>query len=309
MKDKKHYTLFRKVSYNYFRTVENISRYLANKTSLLYFDKLYCLAKYQRVLQKKLNLNQPRSFNEKIQWLKLYDRNPIYIQLADKYAVREYVKERIGEQYLNELIGVFSSVDEINFDQLPNQYALKANHGCGWNIICENKKTLDVVQVKNKLDDWLNMNFYEIKGEWQYKNIVPKIICERYLGDENKKVAFDYKFYCFHGEPKYINVVKNRFVDFREAYYNVDWELQPFHENHPIINEELQRPSNLELMIEIAKKLSYGIPFCRVDLYDYKSQAYFGEITLHHNSGFQIYIPSEADSHLGKLLTLPEILV
>lgn len=294
-----------KFTHYYLRLIETISRYLANKTSLLFFDEVFCKAKYRRILHKKLDLKNPQGFNAKIQWLKLYDRNPLYTQLADKYAVREYVKERIGEQYLNELIGVYSSVDEIDFNQLPNKFVLKANHGCGWNVICEDKEKLDIVQAKKNLNEWMNMNFYEIKGEWQYKNILPKIICERYLGDEQKRLPYDYKFLCFNGKPLYINLIINRLYDYKEAYFDINWIFQPFHEKYPLIEKEIVRPLNFELMFELAKKLSAGIPFCRGDFYNLGNEIIFGELTMYPNSGYQIYIPPETDDQLGELLSLP----
>ena len=295
------------ITYYYLRFIEEVTRFLANKTSLLVFDKLFCKAKYRRILKKKLNLKNPQGFNEKMQWLKLYDRNPLYTQLADKYAVREFVQERVGSQYLNELLGVYTSVDEINFDNLPNQFALKANHGCGWNIICNNKKQLDIELSKAKLSLWLKSSFYHRKGEWQYKNIPPRIICEKYLGDLNKEVAIDYKFYCFNGKPKFINVVLGRFINHTEAYYDEKWTLQSFHDDYPFIEKDVPKPDQWELMVELAKKLSAGIKFCRVDLYFYKENVYFGEITFYPYSGFQIFVPPETDYLFGELIDIDNI--
>jgi hypothetical protein len=296
---------FTKSSYYIYRLIEEICRYFAKIYPLVFFDKVYCSVKFRRILGEKLNLANPKTLNEKINWLKLYDRNPLYEQLADKYAVREYVKYRIGGQYLNDLIGVYDSVDEINFDRLPDKFVLKATHGCGWNIICSNKEELNIDDAKAKLRSWLKMNWYNSKGEWQYKNIPPRIVCEKYLGNNNLQVATDYKIHCFHGNPKYINVVVDRFKNHTEGYFDEKWNLQPFHENFPLISEELPKPAQWDLMFEIAKKISAGIDFCRVDLYDFNERVIFGEITLYHSSGFEIWIPREYDYKLGTYLNLP----
>jgi len=295
------------LSYYYLRFVEEVSRFFANKTGLLFFDKVFFTAKYRRILHKKMNLKNPQTFNEKMQWLKLYDRNPLYTHLADKYSAREFVKERIGQQYLNELINVYSSVNEIDFESLPDQFALKANHGCGWNIICHDKSQLDIELSKAQLSKWLKSNFYNQKGEWQYKNIPPRIICERYLGDLNKEIAIDYKFYCFTGKPKYVNVVLGRFNNHTEAYYDEKWELQSFHDDYPFIEKEVPKPDQWELMVELAKKISEGINFCRVDLYDFNGGVFFGEITFYPYSGFQKFIPPETDFLFGELVSLENV--
>jgi len=293
------------ITYYYLRLIEEVTRFLANKTSLLVFDKVFCKAKYRRILKKKLNLKNPQGFNEKIQWLKLYDRDPLYTQLADKYAVRSYVKERVGEHHLNELYGVYEEIDEIDFENLPNRFALKATHGGGMNIICDDKAQLNIDSVKEKFSQWMKINFYERKGEWQYKNIKSKIICEKYLGGDDHQVAMDFKIYCFNGKPTFVLVVVDRFTNHTEAFFDTNWVLQPFYVDYPPTNKVLQKPDQFEVMLEIAENLSTGLPFCRVDLYNYEGKTIVGELTLHSNSGFEIFNPSETDQLFGKLLKLP----
>jgi len=296
---------YRKYSYYYFRMVEEICRILARLYPFIIFDKIYCSAKYRRILNEKLNLKNPQTFNAKIQWLKLYDRNPKYTQLTDKYAVREYVKDRIGEQYLNELIGVYSNVDEIDFERLPNKFVLKATHGSGWNIVCDNKEKLNIQEVKARLAKWLKLNWYHKKGEWNYKNIHPRIICEKYLEGDKQVGLVDYKFFCYHGNPKFIDVHVDRFTNHMEALYDKKWILQPFHlEYPPPPNREIPQPAQLDLMVELAKKISSGIDFCRVDLYNFNNSVIFGEITFYDGSGFDLFIPREFDYILGTYLNL-----
>ena len=293
-----------KLTYYYLRLIETISRNLANKTSFLFFDKVFCKAKYRRILHKKLNLKKPLGFNAKIQWLKLYDRKPLYTQLADKYAVRDYVKERVGNQYLNKLFGVYDSVNDINFDSLPNKFILKATHGGGMNIICEEKEDLDMNLVKEKFDKWMQINFYHRKGEWQYKNIKPRIICEKFLEGDDNLVANDYKIYCFNGKPSYILVIADRFIQCKEAVFDTNWKKMPFHFDYPLTDKFIPEPAQFDLMLNLAKKLSSGIDFCRVDMYSCNGQVIIGELTLHTASGFEIFDPPEYDDKFGELLRI-----
>ena len=286
------------------RALELFSRKLAILLPLLIFDKIYYSAKYQRIFQKRLNLNNPQSFNEKIQWLKTYDRKPLYTQLADKYAVRDFVKDKIGNKYLNELIGVWDSVDEINFEKLPEKFVLKATHGCGWHVICPNKAIFDPIITKSKIEKWLKLNWYNLKGEYHYKNITPRIVCEKYLEDENNEIPVDYKFYCFNGYPKYVEAVAGRYNNRTEGYFDIDWNLQPFHRNYPVLKNNLMKPSQLELMGELASILSNDMDFCRVDFYNYLGKVIFGEITLFPYSGFHPFIPNNYDYIIGSLLLL-----
>jgi len=301
-------SVYSKFSYFYFRFIEVLCRFLARIYPMLIFDKVYCSAKYRRIFGKKLNIKNPQTFNEKIQWLKLYDRNPLYTQLADKYAVREYVKNRIGEQYLNELFGIYTSVDEIDFEHLPNRFVLKATHGCKWNIICSSKEELNIDEAKAKLAKWLKMNWYEIKGEWNYRNIPPRIIYEKFLEGDEQLGLITYMIHCFNGNPKLIDVFLDEMGKFGkpqyEAIYDTEWILQPFKFSYPLPIVEIPRPSHLDLMIKLAKELSSDTDYCRVDLYNFADHLVFGEITLFNASGFEMISPREYDFKLGDYLTL-----
>ncbi len=295
-----------KIIHYYFGMLEKTSRVIANNTSLFFFDKVHCSMKYRRIFHEQLNLKNPKSFHEKLQWIKLYDRNPFYTQLADKYAVREYVKNRIGDEYLNELLGLYSNVDEIDFDKLPMRFVLKVTHGCGWNIICPDKNKLDIQKAKSCLSKWLNMSWYNIKGEWVYKNIPPKIICEKYLDGDKVLGLVDYKFLCFQGKPEFIDVHINRYTYHMEAVYNTNWNIEAFLEVIPRIEQEIPKPSQFDLMLDLAKKLSTGINFCRVDFYNYDEMVIFGEITFFPWSGYERFTPPSFGDKLGTYLPIPK---
>lgn len=267
-------------------------------------DIIFVRNQFKERLHKDLNLINPKTFNEKIQWLKLFDHNPLYSILADKYLVREYVKAKVGDNILNEIYGVYSKFEDINFNDLSNAFVIKATHGSGWNIICKNKEELDLSSVKTKLESWLSDNYYKYGKEFVYKNIKPRIIIEKYLKYENNTSLNDYKFFCFHGEPKFIQVDINRFTNHQRNFYDLGWNLLPFELHHESYNKIIKKPQNLEKMINIAKKLSAGIKFCRVDLYDLEDKVIFGEITFYPGNGLELFNPPEYDEKIGKYLKL-----
>ena len=287
------------------RSVEVVSRYAARLLPFIIWDKLYCQAKYYRIFNEYTTFAHPLTFNQKIQWLKLYYRKAEFTNLADKYAVRNFVLRKVGNHILNDLIGVYSNVDEINFEGLPSKFALKATHGCGWNILCKDKSRLDVGRTKAQLRNWLGKNFYDIKGEWVYRNIPPKIICEAYLEGEKQHGLMDYKIFCFDGQPIYIQVDLDRYTNHKRVFYDLNWVKQPFTWFYPAYEAELPRPSKFDLMIDSAKRLAREIPFCRVDFYDLDTRVVFGEITFYPESGFKHFSPEEYDRKLGDLLVLP----
>lgn len=257
---------------------------------------------------KKLDLKNPVTFNEKLQWLKLYDRKPEYVTYADKYAVRNYIKHTIGEEYLIPLVGVYDTVEEIPWNVLPNQFVLKCTHGSGCNIICIDKSNLNIKEAVRKLERWMKFNYYFPGREWCYKKIKPKIICEGFMEDASGSQLKDYKLYCFHGEPKVIQVISERnkghyYLD----HFDLDWNKLNIHqknysENH-IIHD---KPKNLDEMIAISIKLSKNIPFSRIDLYNSVTGIYFGEITFFPVSGFIDFAEQQTDYLLGSWLELPK---
>lgn len=265
-------------------------------------DVPYLKLSYFVKMKEKLKLNNPEKFNEKLQWLKLYNRNPKYTKIVDKYRVREYIAEKIGAQYLIPLIGVWDSPYDINFESFPNQFVLKCNHDSGGLSICRDKKNYDINKAKKKLSESLKRNLYYYGREWPYKNVERKIICEQYLGDNPN----DYKFFCFNGKVEYILVCSDRFSKLKETFFDRDWNIAPFKRPGINIDNNIIKPNNLEKMIELAEELSEGEPFLRVDFYEVDNKIYFGELTFYPASGFSKFYPEEWDFKLGNLIKLPE---
>lgn len=242
-----------------------------------------------------------------MQWLKLYDRKPEYTKLVDKYEVRKYIAKTIGEQYLIPLLGVYDSFDDIDFDKLPNQFVLKPNHTSGDIYICKDKSTIDFNELRKKVNKWLKREYYWLHREWPYKNVKPRIICEKYMVDESGKELKDYKFMCFNGEVKCLFVCLNRYspsglnVDF----YDMDWKPMPFERHYRSSGTIIPKPKNFHKMVRFAEKLSKDIPFVRVDFYEANDQLYFGELTFYPGSGFEEFTPESYDYLLGSWIELP----
>ncbi len=258
---------------------------------------------------KKLNLNNPQTYNEKIQWLKLYDSTPIKTRLADKYLVRDWIKEKIGEQYLIPLLGVYDSFDEIDFDKLPKQFVIKCNHGSGYNIIVPDKSKLDLVEAKQKVDKWMKENFaFKAGFELQYRDMTPKIIIEKYIENQNAQDLYDYKFWCFNGKVKYIQFLSERKNGLKMAFYNTKWEKQNFVYNYPLDTKDIIKPDNLHDMILLAEKLSKGFYHVRIDFYRLDDGTiYFGEYTFTSMSGICKWNLNSINSDLGKFIKLPKL--
>lgn len=260
---------------------------------------------YKQKTGKELNLKNPKTFDEKIQWMKLYDVTPLKTMLADKYACREWVTERIGDEYLVPLLGVWDSFDEIDFDTLPDKFVLKANHGCHWNVIVKDKKSLDLQETKKKFDKWMNTNYAFVYGlELQYMNIRPKIIAEAYL-ENNDQGLNDYKVLCFNGKAESILFISERENGAKKAFFDLDWNRLPIWSDFPGIEKEVEKPKNLELIIELAEKLSKGFPQVRVDFYVLNDGSIkFGEMTFTWSSGIHKW-GSEQDIIYGNMVNLP----
>jgi hypothetical protein len=226
--------------------------------------------------------------------------------LVDKYAVREYVTSRIGSQYLNELYGVFDHEFEIDFNALPKKFVLKATHGSGWNILCKDKSQFDGEAARKQLKKWLGTNYYRVCREPNYKNVPPRIICERFLEDDEQKSLLDYKFFCFNGHVQFVQVDFDRFTNHTRNMYDRNWDLCPFTFLYPNNPLKLVRPENYEEMIEVAEELAGEIPFVRVDLYNVTTKIVFGELTFTPESGFGSFNPTDGDTKLGMHLRLPK---
>lgn len=269
------------------------------RASAILPDSVYLKIIYRIRVHKKLNLNDPKSFTEKIQYMKLTDHNPIYTCIADKYAVREFVEERIGKEYLVKLYGVYDKIEEIPYSKLPEQFVIKATHDSGGCILVDNKNKLNIKKTNKRLKRILHRNFYWKGREWCYKNIPPRIICEELLEDEIGNGLIDYKIYCFHGIPRMIGIATNRKADLRFDYFDTDFNHLNFVQSAPNSETPLVKPEHFEEMLDLATKLSKGFQQVRVDLYNIKGKIYFGEMTLYDSSGLDGYQPDEWDYKIG----------
>lgn len=270
---------------------------------------LYVKIYYEYYTGKKLDLNNPIEFNEKIQWLKVFYRPPILNQLVDKYEVRSYVKEKIGEKYLNKLLQVSRNSRDIDFADLPNQFVAKGVHGCNFNLIVKDKEQLNKTKARFLFKKWLSRNQYYRGGlEWAYKDVEPKIVVEEYLEEEGKEVLDDYKFYCFNGKPTMVQIDIDRGIDHKGLYYDMDWSRYPFTKGVKKLYEgEIERPEKFAEMIGLAEKLADNFPFVRVDFYYVKNEIYFGEMTFYPGDGRHDFRPDEYNKFIGDFLRLPKI--
>lgn len=271
-------------------------------------DRMFYEIVYEATFNKKLDLNNPQTFNEKIQWLKLYYRRPDYTTAVDKFQVREIIASNIGEKYLIPLLGVWDSVDDINFEKLPNQFVLKCNHDQGSVIICKNKNDFDIKSAKSKLSKKLGMNHYWAIREWPYKNVKPCVICEKYMkNDTGDEELSDYKVLCFNGHPKLIEVHRGRFNGkHTQDFYDVEWKKTCFQQpDVPLSDETMKKPVFADEMLKLSEVLAAKYPHVRVDWYYTGGQLYFSELTFYDASGFDPFIPGQ-DEIIGSWLTLPE---
>ena len=261
---------------------------------------------FERRTGEKLNLDNPQTFNEKIQWLKLYESTPLKTKLADKYAVREWVQEKIGEKHLIPLLGVWDSFDEINFDTLPEKFVLKCTHGCGMNLIVKDKKTINYEEAKKKFNQWLQINYaFSVGLELHYKNIPPKIIAETYIAELDGEI-YDFRVFCFNGEPKTVYVdAGSGTPEHTRNIYDLEWNLQPILVSYPPLKIPLEKPRNFEQMLDMARILSEGITFVRVDFYDMGETIYFGEMTFTPQSGIG-NMPKDHCREFGDWIELPK---
>ena len=286
--------------------MENFAR---SKISHVIPDKPYLKMQYRLMTGRKLLLENPRTFNEKLQWLKLYNRIPEYTKLVDKYEVRNYISEKIGSRYLIPLIGVWECFSDIDFALFPQKFVIKCTHDSGGIIVCKDKESFEVESARRKIDHLLKRNFYYYAREWPYKNVHRRIIAEKYIVDDSTGELRDYKFFCFNGCCKCFKVDFNRFIEHRANYYDPKGHLLDFGEKicPPDSTKNIVLPENLAEMISLAEKLSVGFPFLRVDLYDVNGKIYFGELTFFPASGFGEFTSEEWDERLGSWIELPRM--
>ncbi len=293
---------------NFIKNPRDIIIILAEKNILKISDKRLLKILYKNRIGKKLDLKNPNTFNEKLQWLKLYDRNPDYTKMVDKYEAKKYISNLIGEEYIIPTLGVYNNFDEIDFDKLPNEFVMKCTHDSGGNIICKDKTKLDFKVVREKIERCLKRNYYNVGREWPYKNVKPRIIVEKYMEDKAQEELKDYKFMSFNGKVKCSFVCSDRYGEdgLKVDFYDLEWNKMPFQRHYPNSKENIQKPKNYELMIQLAEKLSNGIPFVRVDFYEINGKVYFGELTFFPGSGFEEFTPEKYDRILGDMLELPK---
>lgn len=269
-------------------------------------DRLYLKLLYEARMGKKLDLKNPRTFDEKMQWLKLYDRNPVYTVMADKYEVRKLVEEKLGKEYLIPLLGVWDRAGEIDFSGLPRQFVLKCTHDSGSVMICTDKGEFDEEAAREKLSKILKINYYYPSREWPYKNIRPRIIAEKYMTDESRVELKDYKIYTFGGRPYLVQVDFNRFTGHKRNLYTTEWEYIDETIEYPRdASIQIERPEKLEEMLECSRKLSQGTASLRTDFYSIGDKIYFGEITFYQEAGFAHFSSEEYAERLGSLIKLP----
>lgn len=274
-------------------------------------DRQYLIKEWSIYNKGKLDLENPKTFNEKLQWLKLHDRKTEYARMVDKAAAKDYVAEKIGEEYVIPTLGVWNSFDEIDFDKLPNQFVLKCTHDSGGLAICRDKSKWDKQKARKTIEASLKTKYFYRHREWPYKDLKPRILAEKYMQEDGKQDLTDYKFFCFNGKPRFLYVSAG-LEDHETAqisFLNLDWSPAAFKRKDYRVFEVLpEKPKNWEKMLKISEILSKGIPFLRVDLYEIKGRVYFGELTFTPCAGMIPFDPPSADMDIGKMLDISGVL-
>lgn len=267
-------------------------------------DQLYLKLIWRAKYNKKLDLKNPETYNEKLQWLKLYDRRPEYCTLVDKYRVREYISNKLGDEYLIPLIGKWDAPEDINFSDLPNQFVLKCNHDSGSVLICKDKSKFDQSKAITYLKDKMKKNYFYYGREWPYKSVKPCVIAEKYMTNDKEDALIDYKYFCFNGEPKIMYWSKDKSNDPRTDFFDMSYNHLPIRMRDPNADKIPPKPVHFEKMKEIAKFLAKDFPHVRIDFYEINGQIYFGEFTFYHCSGFAEVKPEEWNYKLGSWINI-----
>lgn len=302
------------------RYIDIIKEFITNPNARFYYmsragiynkcsDKVYLEKSFRMHIGRELNLNNPKSFNEKLQWLKINDHNPYYIKLVDKFEAKKVIGDIIGTQYIIPTLGVWDSFDKIEFEKLPSSFVLKCTHDSGGVIIIKDKSRMNKLEVRKKLNRSLKRNYYYANREWPYKNVKPQIIAENYMTDDSKAELMDYKFMCFNGKHRCTFTCTERYSEsgLKVTFFDKEWNVMPFERHYPVSKETIKRPKNYELMVELSEKISKNLPFARIDFYEIFGKAYFGEVTLYPGSGFEEFTPYKWDEILGSWLDLKGI--
>lgn len=269
-------------------------------------DKTYLRIIYYLRVNKILHFKNPKSFNEKLQWLKVYNRDPLYTILVDKLKSKKWVANKIGQEHIIPFLGVYDKWEDIDFSILPDQFVIKCTHNCGV-VICTDKNKLDINKAKATIEKSLHENYYYFSREWPYKNVPPKILIEKYMVDESGTELKDYKFFCFNGEPKLFFIATDRNInDVKFDFFDMDFNHLPIRNGHDNASHLITKPEKFDEMIEIARTLSKDIPHVRVDLYNINGTIYFGEMTFFHFGGMTPFEPEKWDYEIGSWLELPK---
>lgn len=286
-------------TYKKYFTIEHPETYILS-------DKSFVKKLYKKRMGKEIDLSNPKTFCEKQNWLKLYDRKPIYTVMVDKYLAREFVAEKIGKEYLVPLLGVWDNADDIDFSLLPDKFVLKCNHNSDVTI-CTDKSKLDIEKTRKKLNEQIKYNYYFLKREWPYKNIPRKIICEKFMENTNGENLVDYKLFCFDGYPRFVMVNSNRFGNggVKVDMYDMQWKHMAMQDGHyPNAGDIFLKPDCFDEMCKIAEILSKNTPFLRVDFNYWNNKLYFGELTFFHSAGLESFMPEIWDEVLGSWVNL-----
>lgn len=272
-------------------------------------DRLYIKWKFKRCVGYCPNLDDPQTFNEKLQWLKINDQRPDFTRMVDKVDAKNYVSNIIGNKYIIPTIDVWDNIDDIDWKALPKQFVMKVTSDSGGIVVCKDKALLDITAAKKKLKKGWGRNYYKYNREYPYRNLTPRIIAEQYMEDEYGELR-DYKIFCFNGEPKLLFVASDRQKKGEETkfdFFDTEWKHLPFTNGHPNSSHLPPKPENFEEMLDIARKLAENIntPQVRIDLYNKKGRIFFGEITFFHWSGMKPFVPEEWDYKLGEMIRLP----
>jgi len=302
-----------KVLYKIIQSIKNpnlvLRKIWISSSKLIDSDKIYLKVLYYLSIGKTIDFNNPKTFTQKIQWLKLYNNSPICTKMVDKYEVREIIKEKIGEEYLIPLYGVWEDFNEINFETLPNEFVLKTTHDSGSIVICKDKSKLDFNAARKILNSSLKKNYFWKTREYPYRDVKPRIIAEKLMSNEDGSDLSDYKFLCFNGKPEVLFFASQRFNNRNEPakfdFYDMELNHLPFRsKGHKNSEQILKNINSFSKMKYLSEKLSNGFPHLRVDLYLINGRIYFGELTFHHDSGIVPFIPKEWDERLGNMIRL-----
>lgn len=292
--------------HNIFKSPKLVLNYLMNKRVFNCLnDETFLKIKYKNIMGKKLNLKNPQTFNEKLQWLKIYDRKPIYTKMVDKYEAKIYAKNIIGNEYIIPTLGIYNSFDEIDFEKLPKQFVMKPTHTSGNVYICLDKNDIDYKKLRKLTKKWLRINYYWMHREWPYKNVKPRIIIEEYIGDLSRDNVKDYKFFVFNGNFAYSFVCSERKTNLKFTFFDKNGEFLDITQDNCPNDKKISKPIKYQEMVELSKKLAKDAIQLRIDFYEVNSKIYFGELTFFDSAGFGKFDPEEWDYKIGEMLELP----